>query len=304
MDVARFSPNRPGLSLSALFLALAGPTAAHALAAPSSDPLLMAFGGPSPTQTQVAPSPDPLLQSFAGPTVAPAVSAPATPLFQAFAWSSGERDYAVLSDRRRPGIIGPTLGPLAEDVGAEPVMLAFGGAPERREYPASLDGSLSDYELADTRGGFVTVSGITLDFGAVVRTYVSGVLALETQLTWTPTGPVVQQQNANLPGTQPLADGLDEALAGGLDLSGVGPGSDGLVLSDADGATAMIHTITNGQIRNLLVNAADDRDIRQEVSLTLTLPGFGAIQEGYAQQRISSEMSRDLDLGLIGALGR
>jgi len=157
---------------------------------------------------------------------------------------------------------------------------------------------LSDDELADMRGGYMTAGGVTFDFGAVVRTYVGGALAMETRLTWTPTGPVTEQVSGGLPGWIPLADG-GAIQAGGLNLTGLSPGSTGMILTDADGTTALIHNVLNGHLQNMVFNAADNRDIRQDMQLMLTLPNFEAMQRDYSIARLGSQISQDIDWGNI-----
>ena len=53
--------------------------------------------------------------------------------------------------------------------------------------------TVSDDELAGMRGGFFTAAGAQFDFGASIQTMVDGKLALQTNLQWTPAGPVTQQ---------------------------------------------------------------------------------------------------------------
>lgn len=157
-------------------------------------------------------------------------------------------------------------------------------------------------ELAQERGGFILVNGVTLDFGAVVRSYVGGTLVVETRLTWTPEGPVTSVYRSDMPGAVPLNQGLGTALERGLDLSGLVAGADGLILSDANGVTALVHSLSNGGIQNLVFNAADGRDIHQDLQLTLTLPGFDAVQRGYSVDRLGHQIARDIDLGMVQSL--
>jgi len=158
---------------------------------------------------------------------------------------------------------------------------------------------MSDEDLGDMRGGFLTAGGVSFDFGAVVRTYVDGQLALETRLTWTPTGAVTEQITGSLPGWTPLVLGQ----AGGLDLSGLSPGSNGLVLTDANGTTALVHNVLNGQLQNLVVNAADNRDIRQDMQVMLTLPNFDVMQQDFSVAQLGSQIFQDVDWGGIRATG-
>ena len=52
---------------------------------------------------------------------------------------------------------------------------------------------VSNDELSNMRGGFFTAAGAQFDFGASIQTMVNGQLALQTNLNWTPSGPVIQQ---------------------------------------------------------------------------------------------------------------
>ncbi len=149
---------------------------------------------------------------------------------------------------------------------------------------------LSDAELADMRGGFLTAGGVVFDFGAIVRTYVNGALALETRLTWTPAGPVTEQTTGSLPGWTPIVS--DQV--GALDLTGLPAGASGLVLNDENGTTALIHNVMNGQLQNMVLNAADGRDIRQDMQVMLTLPNFEDMQRDYSFDRIGTQISQDL----------
>ena len=65
-------------------------------------------------------------------------------------------------------------------------------APVANAHADGFDGVdvASDTELAAARGGFLTADGVTFDLGAIITTYQDGQLALQTQLTWTPTGAV------------------------------------------------------------------------------------------------------------------
>lgn len=158
---------------------------------------------------------------------------------------------------------------------------------------------LSDAELGDMRGGFLSAGGVVFDFGAVVRTYVNGALALETRLTWTPTGPVTEQTTGSLPGWTPIAP----ERVGALDLTGLPAGASGLVLNDEKGTTALIHNVMNGQLQNMVLNAADGRDIRQDMQVMLTLPNFEAMQRDYSLDRLGMQISHDLDWASIRGPG-
>lgn len=162
--------------------------------------------------------------------------------------------------------------------------------------------TISDAELGDLRGGFLMAGGVTFDFGAVVRTYVNGQLALESRLTWTETGPATAQSLGNIPGAVDLGAALDQALAAGLDINAL-QGGQGILLSDASGATALVQNIQSG-VQNLIINNADGRDLRQEVEVTLTLPNLETMQREYSLDRLGSAISQDINASLLSSMGR
>ncbi|HEY4077219.1 MAG TPA: SPOR domain-containing protein [Rhizomicrobium sp.] len=53
--------------------------------------------------------------------------------------------------------------------------------------------AVGDAELQEMRGGFFTAAGAHFDFGANIQTMVNGQLVLQSSLTWTPAGAVMQQ---------------------------------------------------------------------------------------------------------------
>lgn len=152
---------------------------------------------------------------------------------------------------------------------------------------------LASAELAELRGGFLVAGGIQLDFGAVVRTYVDGQLALESRLQWTDQGAVTTQNLGSVPGAVDLAGAMDQALKAGLDIEALGSGQ-GVLLADGSGATALIQNIGRDGIQNVIVNNADGRNLRQEVEINLALPQLGALQAGSMRDRLSTQMSNDL----------
>lgn len=160
--------------------------------------------------------------------------------------------------------------------------------------PACAQSAMADSDLALHRGGFVTAGGVTLGFGAVMRTYVDGQLALEGRLTWTPEGAVTESGGAPID--------VAAALAAGLDLRGLLDGQ-GVLLGGDKGATAVLQSFEGG-VRNLIVNNADGRSIRQETELTLSLPDLAAMQRGYAVERLGGQISADIQSALLPALSR
>ena len=150
-------------------------------------------------------------------------------------------------------------------------------APAARAQEA-LEGlaPLSGEELSELRGGLLFAGGIAFDFGAVVRTTIDGQLALETRLTWTPDGVVVEDTSAMAPVQLPQIDGF------------------GLSITDASGTTIVGHRLLEGEIQGFILNSADNRDVRQDLDVTLTLPGFEATQRDMMTGRLGFRINTDM----------
>lgn len=132
---------------------------------------------------------------------------------------------------------------------------------------------LDDKALDEQRGGFVTAGGFTFGFGADVRTFVDGSLALESKVTWTGDGP----------------DAGPNGPISTVTIPGIG------------GVSTIVHDFTAGQVRSLVSNTASDRLIVQDTNATITLPGFDAMQQGIAQQQLLSGLQNAVGLGLRDA---
>lgn len=172
-------------------------------------------------------------------------------------------------------------------------------------------------QLTAARGQLVTGGGLTFGFGARVRTYVDGALSLESTLALTDQGLVKSTVEPAAPATSGEAGASDEAApgastaaparpvalsgaaaaAGGINLPGVNP-ADVVVLPGDGGATALLQTLTADQISNVVLNTANNRDVRQEVDLTFVLPGFAETQALSSLQALRSNLQSALDQAL------
>lgn len=188
----------------------------------------------------------------------------------------------------------PGWGPAFSSPAAEPESLPSAGGAQ----------SLSDEELSGLRGGFITTNGFTFGFGVVIRSYINNTLALKTQLTWTPKGAVTEQVRGDVPGATDLASAMTSLLNKGIDLRGISGASGGIALVDGNGATAVIHNVTTGQLQNLIINNANNRDLRQDMELNLYLPDLAAMQSASSAQQRAMQMTYDLNTALVGSLGR
>lgn len=191
------------------------------------------------------------------------------------------------------------------DLGGDPALDPVGDPP-----PASLaleplvgPRPMTDEDLSEARGGFMTAGGFTFGFGVVVRSYVNDQLALQTKLTWTPSGPETQQTRHSVPGVTDLAQAMEDLVAGGIDLGGLTGAGGGLAVIDSDGATAILHNITTHQLQNLIINNADNRNIRQDMELNLILPDLAKIQSDSRFYSYGSQIARDIDWAGLRGLG-
>jgi len=148
---------------------------------------------------------------------------------------------------------------------------------------------MADDELAANRGG-LAINGIEINFGAVVTTFVNGVPALTTTLTVTDVGAIVDQAVGD------IGQSIDEMTSEQLDALGLGglEGSDGVIIDDADGVTALVHNVTDGALQNIIINSATGRDLSQEVDVTVELPGFELMQSQLLVERFGIHISDDL----------
>ena len=87
-------------------------------------------------------------------------------------------------------------------------------------------------------------------------------------------------------------------------LRGITGTGGGVALVDGNGATALIHNVTTGQLQNLIVNSANNRNLRQDMELNLYLPDLAAMQSASSAQQRAAQMTYDLNTTLVGALGR
>lgn len=156
--------------------------------------------------------------------------------------------------------------------------------------PAAAFEVVSDAELSEMRGGVLVAGDLAFQFGAVIRTFESGLLSLQTQVTWTPAGPHVEQVMGE--GVTTLADAQLAALSG----------AGGAFLTP--GGAAVTHQFSQGQLVNLLMNTNSNRDFQQDIAITLVLPGFEAVQTDMVRQLTGLRIWDDVATSSVGALGQ
>lgn len=136
--------------------------------------------------------------------------------------------------------------------------------------------------LAELRGG-LRAGGLDLEFAANVRTLVNGALVLESALNLTPGGTAVT--HSTMPGTGVDATTLSFASGRGSAPAGILPahlagltGQTGVVIEDPSGITAALHSVTREQILGVVFTSASDQQIRQEITVDVTVANFGQFQ--------------------------
>lgn len=138
---------------------------------------------------------------------------------------------------------------------------------------------LSAEELDRQVGGFKTPGGLEIGFGAVVSTYVDGSLALQTHLTWTDQGAVTTTDGAT---------DMTGAAGGGIRIDGL-PGT-GVYVAGQNGGTSVVHDLTGQHIGSLVFNTADNRDIRTDTAITLSIPNLDQMQRDVASQQLDMRL--------------
>lgn len=181
------------------------------------------------------------------------------------------------------------------------VSALIGAGPAQAQAQAAPPTPLPPEALRELRGGFVSAGGVRFDFGVVVRSYVGDQLALETRLRWTADGVRSQSESYAVPGVSDLAAALSGLAGAGLDLSGLS-GATGVAVLDGDGASALVHGLGDGGLRNLVFNTADGRSLRQETVVTLALPDLAAIQGAAGAASFRAALAADLSRAQIGSL--
>lgn len=162
--------------------------------------------------------------------------------------------------------------------------VGLGGAPEaaaadpQARTPVAASAAptaLGEDALAETRGGLATPLGVDIGFGATVRTYVDGTLALETRLTWSAEGALAERTFESDAVRHLAPTGADRAVGAQVL---VAPG------------TSVVHDLAQNRIASVVLNTASDRTIRQETDVSLHLPQLPDIQQRIAAERLSQSL--------------
>jgi hypothetical protein len=178
---------------------------------------------------------------------------------------------------------------------------------------------VDERELAAARGG-LELGGLSLEFGADVRTYVDGSLALqtlvnmvddrlvshtishiapETAVTNTATDTGASANAATTASTEANNTGAASAptapgkVAATVNLAGL-PNGSRVVLSNSSGITAVVHQVTRERILSALVNTANNRVLQQKLNVNVTIHNFRQYQQAVRDALLNSQLGRSV----------
>jgi len=150
---------------------------------------------------------------------------------------------------------------------------------------------LQDSEMQGLRGGFGIPGIPNINFSIIITTLMNGTPVVTTRLTVDETGAMLQHTVGEV--GQNIADLSPDALAA-FGLTGL-KGATGVVIDDDSGVTALVHNITDGSLQNIIVNTANNRDLAQNIDITLDLPSFAAVQNSFAGEIVGMHLTDDLN---------
>jgi hypothetical protein len=148
--------------------------------------------------------------------------------------------------------------------------------------------AMSDEELAAAHGGF-DWGGMSITFGADIRTFINGQLALQTLVNWTASGSSTQTTvGAGL--TQATVADLQSG-AGGLSLSALAGGTP--VYLTNGGQTALMQG-SAGALQNVLVNNAANLQALQQTNATINVGNYASFAASLQMGAINGSLGREV----------
>lgn len=159
---------------------------------------------------------------------------------------------------------------------------------------------LDDATLDTLRGGF-SVSGMELNFGAVLKTQIDS-MVLESNVNIDQAGARLTSQMLNGMDIASLPGDIQATVVGaGASIHDLAPGSfrltglkdySGLALNDNKGFTAALHNITKQAIVSAVVSDASQRSVQQTIDININVGNMPALQSASQRQAILNSLSR------------
>lgn len=188
--------------------------------------------------------------------------------------------------------IAPLMLAASEPAAAEPLT-----ADPLADDPLAGAPMLSDAILAEQRGGFV-FRGMTIAFGADIRSFVNDELALRTIISWTAEGSTIERF------VSPSLTAVDAAqIQGGILTSGgitMRIGNESVFLAN-NGQTALIQK--TDPLQNVLINTASNVSLNQQIDATLDITGYDAFRDALSMTRLGDAIGSVMGSQTVGALG-
>ncbi len=138
---------------------------------------------------------------------------------------------------------------------------------------------MNDRALAGVRGGYLSADGLAFNFAADVSTFVDNKLVLQSRLTLNDQGLSTEQAGV--------------AAAGGF-VSVPGQGGD----------TRVMQLVDPSRLGSVVLNTASNREIRQDIALTVVLPSLADLQSQITLQRLNSQLNAAAVSATFSRLGR
>ncbi|HEX7852225.1 MAG TPA: hypothetical protein VF503_00855 [Sphingobium sp.] len=171
---------------------------------------------------------------------------------------------------------------------APPFEVATNGAPAFADGAPHHLVAMSDDELAAAHGGF-DWGGMSITFGADIRTFIDGQLALQTLVNWTASGSSTQTTvGAGL--TQATLADLQSGV-GGLTLSSLSGGSP--VYLANGGQTALLQG-SGGALQNVLINSAANLQALQQTNATINIGNYASFAASLQMGAIGGSLGREV----------
>ena len=172
--------------------------------------------------------------------------------------------------------------------------------------------SVSDHQLANSRGGFM-VAGVNVNFGAVVKTVVNGSVVLETQLTATNGGVVAVQSGPATTSATPIPGSpqLNVQVVGGTKAGGGSyvPGQNaasvftaGVIITGPGGTSEAVSSFEPSSIVNAVSSNASNQAITQQVEINVTLSDFSALQSQIQFSQLGTKITNGVQSALLTSM--
>lgn len=163
--------------------------------------------------------------------------------------------------------------------------------------------ALEEGEMANMRGG-LRVAGLDVQFGVNLRTTGNGFMREAIYTLNAMTGGFDQLSNilttdADISAPVHLVGGstgvsINDILGPGVDLSGLGDATGGLVISGESGFTAVLERLTQNSIVSALITNTNDQNLTHELNVDINIENFSEYAEAARNASIGRALGRSV----------